>query len=88
MLSAIDPYLAALKLPNTPLQKLRLSLTAGSLLTSLGRPQEAYDLYKKLLDDYPDYPGKRELYERLARVAQRLNKQEEAVEFQRLSKEG
>jgi uncharacterized protein (TIGR03790 family) len=86
--NAINPYLKALSLPCSPLEKLRMTLSAGTLLSRLGHAEEAYQLYKNILIAFPNYPGKKEIYERLAQVAVELKKTGEAAEYQRLSKEG
>ena len=83
--SAVDPYLTALKLPSSPLETLRMTLSAGSILANLGHEEEAYDLYKNVLKAFPNYPGKKEIFERLSQVADRLNKKDEAKEYQRLA---
>ena len=87
LIDALTPYGKALKLPLTRLQKLRLSLKAGSLFSTMGKAEEAYGLYQGVLRDYPTYAGKRDVYERLARVAGRLKKNDEAIEFERLARE-
>ncbi len=87
LLDAVDPYARALALPMSPLQKLRLGLKAAPLLSSFGRPEQAYKVYKEILQENPDYADKQSLYERLAQVATRLKKPEEAAEYQRLAKE-
>jgi TolA-binding protein len=53
----------------------------------MGRAEEAYALYQGVLRDYPQYPDKREIYEKLGEVASRLKKQDEAAEYYRLAKE-
>lgn len=85
---ALEAYRTALKLPLTPIQRLRVSLSAGPLLSSLVSAEDAYALYKDLLKDYPNYTDKRDIYERLAQTAMRLHKDEDAREFQRLAGEG
>jgi uncharacterized protein (TIGR03790 family) len=84
---AVAAYEAALKLPMSRLQRLRITLDAGPLLTDLGHPQEAYSLYQAVLKDFPDYTDKKEIYEHLAKAAARLNKSDEAREFERLARE-
>jgi len=87
LFDALDPYAKALTLPMGPLQKIRVTLTAASLFNSLGRHQEAYNALKSLLRDQPNYPDKRDLYEQLQKLAARLNKTDEAAEFERLAKQ-
>ena len=53
----------------------------------MGRAQQAYSIYQEVLKDYPTYPDKKDLYERLARVATTLKKKDEATEFERLARE-
>jgi tetratricopeptide (TPR) repeat protein len=64
-----------------------MTLSAGTLLANLGHEKEAYDLYKNVLEAFPGYPGKKDLYERLAKVALELKKTDEAKEYSRLAKE-
>lgn len=82
---AVEPYLKALRLEPTPLQRLRLTLSAGSLLTLSGRPQEAVELYEGILRDYPTYPGKAELYKKLEEAANDLKRPEEAAKYRALA---
>jgi tetratricopeptide (TPR) repeat protein len=86
MIDAMEPYLNALKLNMHPLQRLRVSLSAASLLSSFGKPAQAMELYLGLLRDFPDYPGQKDIYERLAKVAARLGKAEDAARYGRLAR--
>lgn len=88
MIDAVQPFRTALKLEMPRLQRLRVTIAAASLLSSFGKPEEAYDLYQQLLRDFPDYPEKKELYGRLAKVAARLEKAGEAAEFERRARGG
>jgi uncharacterized protein (TIGR03790 family) len=87
LFDALDPYAKALTLPMSPLQKIRVTLTAASLFNSLGRHEDAYNALKSLLRDQPNYPEKRDIYEQLQKLAARLNKSDEAAEFERLAKQ-
>ena len=87
LIDAIDFYTRALKLPMNRLQKLSLELKVAPLLSSMNRPEEAYEIYQGILRDFPDTSDKKDIYERLARVATRLKKNDEAQEFQRLARE-
>ncbi len=87
LFDALDPYAKALALPMSPVQKVRVTLTAAGLFNSLGKHEEAYAALKSLLRDQPNYPDKREVYERLQKLAERLNKAEEAAEFERLARQ-
>jgi tetratricopeptide (TPR) repeat protein len=86
LIDALDPYAKALKGDLPPLRRLRLALKIAPLFSSMGRAEEAYALYQGVLRDYPQYPDKKDLYEKLGGVASRLKKQEEAAEYYRLSK--
>ncbi|MGV3774646.1 MAG: TIGR03790 family protein [Verrucomicrobiales bacterium] len=81
----IDPYLRALKLAESPKQRLRLSLVAARMLGTFDRPQEAYDIYSRLVREFSNYPEIRDVYAKLAEVAQTLGKKEEATEFRKKS---
>jgi uncharacterized protein (TIGR03790 family) len=87
LIDALDPYATALKGDLGRLQRLRVTLKAAPLFSSMGRAEQAYELYRGLLRDFPEYPNKKELFEKLAAVASRLKKTEEAAEYQRLAKE-
>ena len=78
---AVEDYNAALKLKPSPNQKIRLLLTIAEIEISLGREQQAYDAYKQLVTDAPDYPNARTLYRQLADMGKRLGKTEEADAF-------
>jgi uncharacterized protein (TIGR03790 family) len=84
---ALDPYAKALKGDVGRLQRLRLTMKAAPLFSSMGRAEEAYELYHAILRDFPDYPNKKDIFEKLAAVAARLKKTDEAAEYQRLAKE-
>lgn len=87
LINALDPYGKALKGDMQPLQRLRLIMKAAPLFASMGRAQQAYDLYQEVLKSHPDYPEKKRLYEKLAEVATRLKKNDEAAEYQRLARD-
>ena len=84
---ALDPYAKALKGELSRLQRLRLIMKAAPLFSSMGRAEQAYELYHGILRDFPDYPNKKDIFEKLAAVAARLKKTDEAAEYQRLAKE-
>jgi tetratricopeptide (TPR) repeat protein len=87
LVDSLDPYEKALKGNLPALRRLRLVLKVAPLFSSMGRAEQAYSLYQGILRDYPDYPDKKELYEKLAAVATRLKKPSEADEYYRLAKE-
>jgi tetratricopeptide (TPR) repeat protein len=80
--SAAQFYLQALKLDPSSQQRLRLMLTLGEKLIALERPLEAYETYRRLLQEFPDYPGKLAVYQRLLPIAQKLNKALEAEKYE------
>lgn len=84
---AVDPYAKALKGDLSPLQRLRVTLKAAPLFTSMGKPEEAYSLYQEVLKNHPDYTDRKSIYEKLSEVAIKLKKMDEATEFQRLARE-
>lgn len=83
LLFAVDPYVAALKLETSPLQRLRISLSAGWLLALFDKDLEAYDLYKTVVKDFPDYPDLKEIYGKLAALAKKLGKTDEAEDYKK-----
>ncbi len=80
--SAIHAFAEALKLDPSPQQRVRLRLTLGEKLMALERDQEAYEDYQKLLEEFPDYPGKLTVYQRLLLIAQKLNKKTDAEKYE------
>ena len=65
-------------LPRNPVSK--------GFLSSMGSAEEAYNIYQDLLREFPN-ADKKDIYERLAKVAMRLKKTSEAAEFERLARE-
>ena len=85
VIEAADPYLKAIQMNPPPLDRLRMAINAGGMLSNLGHKQEAYDLYQNVLRDFPNYPDRSMLYTRLAELATALDKKDEAERFRRLS---
>ncbi len=71
--SAVYTYMRALKLDPSPLQRLRLTLVTGQQLETLDRNQEAFDIYEKLLQDFPDYADRLAICKQLSLLARKLN---------------
>ena len=71
-----------LKLDPTPQQRVRLLLTLGERLSALNREPEAYDHYRKILQDFPNYPDKLGLCKRLLPLAKKLGGTTEASEYE------
>jgi uncharacterized protein (TIGR03790 family) len=76
--SAVFAFEQALKLDTSPQQRIRLRLTLADKLPALGREPEAYETYRQLLKDAPDYPDKVSIYQRLLPLAQKLKKDSDA----------
>src|SRR5881394_87758 len=53
---ALDLYEKALKLDPSPQQKIRILLNLANRRTYFGANQAAYDFYRQLLKEFPDYP--------------------------------
>jgi len=73
----------ALNLNPTPQQRIRLTLALANRLIALQRTQEAYELYQQFLKNTPDYPDPLFIYRRLANLAQKLGKQDDAEKYER-----
>jgi tetratricopeptide (TPR) repeat protein len=71
--SSVHAYQEALKLDASPQQKIRLSLMLGEKLISLNQEKEAYECYKNLLRDAPNYPDKLVILQKLAALARKLD---------------
>ncbi len=84
--SAIDMYERALKLGPSPEQRIRIRLMLGEKLEQQNQDQEAYDDYQKLLQESPDYPGRRRIYQKLLALARKLNKPDEVARYEALAK--
>lgn len=79
--AAAEAYAAAVKLNPSPMQKIRLLLAVGQLQTLLAREEDAFEAYKQLVTDAPDYPDAGALCQKLASLARQLGKSEEAAQF-------
>ena len=80
--SAAHAYAQALSLAPSPQQSIRLSLTLGEKLLSLGREPEAYGTYQKLLQENPAYPDKVTVLRKLLALAQKLGKTADAQKYE------
>jgi uncharacterized protein (TIGR03790 family) len=69
--SAIDYYQQALNRNPSPQQRIRLRLTLGARLAAAHRVTEACANYRQLLQEVPDYAGKTQIAEALARLEPR-----------------
>jgi len=80
--AAVSMDQQAFQLDPSPQQRIRLLLTLGERLLALGRDQEAYDAYQKLLQEFPAYPDKLALDRKLVPLAQKLDKQADAAKYE------
>jgi len=80
--SAIVAYTRALALAPSPQQRLRLRLTLGEKLAGLDRGAEAYGDYQELLREFPDYPDKLAIVQKLLPLARKLNKAADVEKYE------
>ena len=67
--SAIRAYQTALTLNPSPLQRVRLRLALAELLAKQDRAADAIENYRKLVEEAPDWPGKKSIEEKIAALA-------------------
>lgn len=72
--NSLSAYAAALKLEPTPLQQLRLLLVQAERLSLYGRREQALAALEQVLKEYPQYPDKLAVYEKMLPLARRLEK--------------
>ena len=70
--SAIAAWQTALQLHPTPQQRLRLRLTLGEKLAAQGRVAEALENYRALIAEAPDYPGRKDIDEKLQALENKI----------------
>jgi tetratricopeptide (TPR) repeat protein len=80
--SAVQIYAQALGLDPSPQQRVRLLLTLAEKLVALDRPQEAYEHYQRLLREFPNYPDKLGLYQKMLPLAQKLDNKADVEKYQ------
>jgi len=80
--TAILNYERALTLEPTPQQRIRLRLTLGEKLLAAGREEDAYNNYKSLAGESPDYADRTIIYQKLVHLANKLGKKNESEKFQ------
>ena len=83
LMDAIDPYSAVLKLNPTPQQRVRVMLGLARLLGAFSREEQAYELYRQFLSEFPDYPDLVSIYKKILPLAEKLGKMSEAEELQK-----
>lgn len=86
-IEAMEPYERALTLNPSPQQRLRIILTLAPMQTSFNKDKEAYALYQTLLRDFPDYPNRLLVLQKILPLADRFAKPAEIEEYQKALKE-
>ena len=86
-LDAAEPYEQALSMNPTPQQRLKIALSLTTIQSNLGRGRQAYEIYQGLLRDYPNYPDRIKLYQKILPLADQFGKPEEAAAFQKALQE-
>jgi uncharacterized protein (TIGR03790 family) len=69
---ALDYYEAALKRQPSPQQKARILLLLAQRRTLYGPDQKAAAAYREFLKEFPDYPEKLSIYQKLLPLAQKI----------------
>jgi len=80
--SAIYAGRQALALDPSPQQRVRLRLRLGERMLSQGQDLEAYENYQALINEFPAFADKPEIYKKLLVLAQKLNKKSDAEKFE------
>jgi len=80
---ALGIYENALKLDGSPQQRIRVMLKLGERRLAFGPDRAAFDVYEKLTQEFPDYPDRLSIYQRLLPLAQKLGQKEAAERCQR-----
>jgi uncharacterized protein (TIGR03790 family) len=80
-LDAVEPYERALKLNPTPQQRLRISLILAPMQNNFGEDKRAYEIYRGLIQDYPDYPDLRKIYQKILPLANKFGKPGDSAEY-------
>jgi uncharacterized protein (TIGR03790 family) len=80
---ALDLYEKALKLDPSPQQKIRILLNLANRRTYFGANQAAYDFYRQLLKEFPDYPDLLTIYQKMLGLAEKLDKKDDAARWQK-----
>jgi uncharacterized protein (TIGR03790 family) len=80
--STILTYEKALKLDPSLQQQIRLRLKLGEKLLEQNRDEDAYQNYKKLAQEFPGYPDKLSVVQKLLSLASKLGKKEDAADFE------
>ena len=80
--AAVTAYCRGLELATSPLEKIRLSLSLGRALTSVGDFSGALYAYEQMIEDAPDYPDRAGVYRMLLDLARKLERPEVLERYQ------
>ena len=80
--SAVHAYQAALALDPSSEQRIRLRLTLGERLTALEREPDAYENYKRFIQENPAYPDKVTVLRKLVALARKLAKKSDLETYE------
>jgi uncharacterized protein (TIGR03790 family) len=79
--SAILTYQQALERGPSPQQRIRLRLTLEEKLLASNREADAYENFRRLLEEAPNYPDKLAVLNKLLALAQELGKADDAAKY-------
>ncbi len=82
-IDAMDPLERALTLNPSPQQRLRIALTLTTMQVNLGRGRQAYEILQGLIRDFPDYPDKIRIYQKLLPLADQFGKPGDAADYEK-----
>ncbi len=85
--SAAEFWERALSLNPSLQQAIRIRLALGDKLVALDRKQEAVAVLARIPQDDPEYPGRANVYRKLALLANQLGKKEAAAEYEERAKD-
>jgi len=78
----IETYDRALKQETSPQQRIRVMLALARTLALYTREQRAFEVYQKLVKEFPDYPDLLGVYQRMLPLAKELRKTADAENIQ------
>jgi len=80
--SSVHAYEETLNLKPSPQQRIRVTLELGEKLRTLSKEEEAYDYYVAVLKESPDFPGKRDIVQKLLPLARKMNKSADVQKYE------
>ena len=80
---AFEANAKALKLPMTPLQRVRVMLAQAQLLSTCVKEEQAFEEYQQFLKEFPDYPDLLAVYQKMLPLAKILKRTDEAEKIQK-----